>query len=348
MKNLTPQLRITVNSRCQKACFFCRPAGEASVQFPEFEMSNEEIIQISSRMAAHGITDIKLTGGDPILKTDIVALVSNLKKIPGIESVHLVTRHQKAGQLAHALADAGLDCLNFSLDTLKPEKFKKITGVNGLPALLKAIEDSVPVSNSVKINTVVMAGINEDELFDLIHFSEKVGVSIIKFLDLILDMEIESDSVSFAHRIEQIAAGRKLNDLYYPLDDFASQLQKISVRKNIETQPGGLGHPMMTFYQASGLVVQVKDARRGAWYGDICNGCRMYPCHDAIMALRLTSEGKLQRCLARDDNLIDLWSKFHVDEEASDKMIKLALETYKTASYLEKPPTLAQKQFHLE
>lgn len=345
--SLVPQLRITVNARCQKACFYCRPAGEASIQSPEYEMSKEEIVSTVSHLARHGITDLKLTGGDPVLRVDIVELVAELKRVPGISSIHLVTRHPHAGPLALSLAEAGLDCLNFSLDTLKRERFKAITGVRSHDALLRSIRQSVPVSRSVKINTVMMAGINDDELPDLIRFSEEVGVDTLKLLDLIVDMSDPGES--FAHRLAVVAPGRSFEDLYLPLDQVAAYLSSIATSSNVSTQPGGLGHPMMSFRLASGLVVQVKDARRGAWYGDVCQECPRYPCHDALMALRLTSEGKLQRCLARSDNLLDLLTPVKGgDIDTIDASIAVALGTYQNARFYKRPAMWAQKRYPLQ
>lgn len=342
----TPQLRIAVNSRCQKACFFCRPAGEGSDQDPENQLTTLEIVSIVKHLASYGIRDIKLTGGDPILKDDIVQLVSLLKSIPEIRSVHLVTRHHRAGVMAKDLADAGLDCLNFSLDTLDPEKFHRISGVNSLNELLVAIKHSTQFDLAVKINTVVMKGINSDEIHDILEFSDKNGISVLKFLDLILDME--ADGVSFAHRLDDIAPGQTFADLYYPLERIAEYLSGVAIHKDISHQPGGLGHPMMSFLLKSGMEVQVKDARRGAWYGDICNECPLYQCHDAIMALRLTSDGKLQRCLARADNLIDVLTPVKKNNrDEIDLAITKALYTYESANYCANPAMLAQRMYPL-
>ncbi len=299
-----PQLRIAVNSGCQKACFYCRPSGESIVEDLTAQLTSDEIVTVVSRIASYGIDAVKLTGGDPVLREDIVEVVRGIKSTPGIRTVELVTRHHRAGLLAADLADAGLDCLNFSLDTLDPAKFHKITGVNTHRLLIEAIEKSVPVSKTVKINTVVMAGVNSDELYDLVVFAETVGADTLKLLDLILELELDDDS--FAYRLQSVVAGKSFVDLYYPLDAFAQHMEGVAVDASVSRQPGGLGHPMSSFRMSSGLRVQIKDARRGAWYGDICNGCSLYPCHDAIMALRLTPDGKLQRCLSRADNLLDL------------------------------------------
>ncbi len=338
---LVPQLRITVNSRCQKACFYCRPAGEGSVQFPQYQMSNDEIVLAVEHLARHGITDVKLTGGDPAIKSDIVDLVRRIKGVEGIQSVHLVTRHARAGVLAAELADAGLDCLNFSLDTLDARTYRKITGVGGHGPLLEAIKAAAKVSRSVKINTVVMAGVNDHELDDLIQFAEGAGVDTLKLLDLIVDLDAEGPS--FRRRLQTIASDRSFEDLYYPLDHFATLLHARADASSVSTQPGGLGHPMTTFKLRSGLTVQIKDARRGAWYSDVCQECALYPCHDAIMALRLTTEGGLQRCLVRDDNLLDLLAPLREgDRNKIDAVIQTALCTYSTARFLGTPPIRVQ------
>src|SRR5581483_4680164 len=113
-----PQCRYEVNYRCGKECGYCRPGGEGPIERPDDLLSITEARELVTALARHGITDIKLTGGDPALRRDIVELVRAIKSVPGIESVHMVTRHERAGVLAGELVAAGLDLLNFSIDSL--------------------------------------------------------------------------------------------------------------------------------------------------------------------------------------------------------------------------------------
>ena len=340
---LIPQLRIAVNNRCQKACFYCRPSGEGSVPQITTLMSLDDIVSFVRTMSEFGITYIKLTGGDPILRPDIVEIVAQIKALPRIRRVDLVTRHPKAGELAADLADAGLDCLNFSLDTLDRNKYLMITGVDELEELLDAIKKSVPYSKSVKINTVVMDGINTGEVMNLIRFCEENQIKTLKLLDLILGIDSSTDS--FINRLERFFPNKTINDLYYPLDNFIPVLQDYALSSSITYQPGKLGHPMDTFVMSTGLKVLLKDARKGAWYGDICHGCPFYPCHDALMALRLTADGKLQRCLAREDNLVSIIGSLDNSLGKKDELIKSVLDTYSHAHYEPCPKIQAQKLF---
>lgn len=337
-----PQLRVAVNDTCQKACFYCRPSGECSDSSPGNLISSETILKIIKPLVAFGVTDVKLTGGEPMLRRDIVDLVRELKKISGIKSLHLITRHQKAGEIAKELSLAGLDCLNFSLDTLDPQKYTKITASNTHELLLKAIKNSIKKSNSVKINTVLMNGVNDDEVINIINFCETIGVKKLKFLDLILD--IGTLGKSFSHRINEISPGQKYTDFYFPLNKIEKYLSSIAVERTIVTRSGGLGHPMQCYKLKSGLTIELKDGRSGGWYNDECRDCKIFPCHDAIMALRLTSDGKLQRCLARSDNLVDIACLIkQQDENCIKSEIAKILEKYTTAVYVPSPNILAQK-----
>lgn len=329
--NLVPQIRIAINNRCQKACFYCRPAGEGSTPDGSYEMTADEIIHILKTMTEYGITDVKLTGGDPVLRSDIVELVARIKELPKVRQLDLITRHPRAGELASDLSKAGLDCLNFSLDTLDRNKYRMITGVEEHQELIDAIRVSVRHVKSIKINTVVMKGINDTEIMDLIAFCERVGVKTLKFLDLILGME--TSPRSFSNRLHKILPGKNPDDLYFPLDSYTDLLKPIAASFDITYQAGGLGHPMDTFTMPSGLQIQVKDARKGAWYGDICKKCSLYPCHDALMALRLTSDGKFQRCLAREDNLIDVLEILNRENGDGQLIIAEVLATYSTAQF---------------
>jgi cyclic pyranopterin phosphate synthase len=131
-----PQLRIAVNNTCGKACAYCRPGGETAGPVTGGSMSLDEIVRLADLLGRAGVTNIKLTGGDPALYRDIVKLVHQLKNLDNIQRIELVTRHPRAGRNAEKLRDAGLDLLNFSLDSLDPRIWSTITGVRGHEQLI--------------------------------------------------------------------------------------------------------------------------------------------------------------------------------------------------------------------
>lgn len=323
-----PQVRIEVNFKCGKACFYCRPTGEGiavrdlekvAVR-PVLEMTVDELVAVVTVLARHGISDLKLTGGDPMLRADIVEIVRRVKAVPGVSTVHLVTRHHSAGQLAPALKDAGLDLLNFSLDSMDSVTWTKITRVRGHERLIGAVRAAASCGIPIKLNTVVLKGVNDHEIPALVEFAGEIGAEL-KLLDLINDIGVFPG-------FDQPSVHRYYADLV----PIAKQLAACSERMEVVSQPGGLGHPMPRFWMPNGAVVTVKSARFGAYYGAVCRGCQYFPCWDALMALRITPNGMLQYCLLRSDNLVDLLGLVHSTQPLdADRAIEEVLRVYRQA-----------------
>lgn len=231
-------------------------------------------------------------------------MVELISSIRGIKKIELVTRSPKVGKIATALKDCGLSCLNFSLDSLDPYTFFKITGSGRLDLLMQAIKHSAKSGIQLKFNMVVMKGINDHEIPSMIEFAGRFK-AVLKLLDL---MNMPKDP-------------KFLSQYYMSFDGVVEMLSKKALKQSIETPPGGIGTPMPKFEMPNGSVVMIKDARKGTWYGDTCKECKYYPCQDALMALRITSDGCLQRCLLRDD------------QEVINTAIKTVLKTYKGAVF---------------
>jgi cyclic pyranopterin phosphate synthase len=327
----TPQIRITVNSRCGRACFYCRPSGEALATDSGIEIGLENLLKVTSAFVRQGVTHIKLTGGEPALWDDLVQAVSLLKKQVGVTDLHVISRHPKIGDLAGSLANAGADLINLSIDTLKNETHQKITGIDDLPELLKSLRRCVASGIPCKVNTVVMKGVNHQELDDLIQFCGEVGVKTLKFLDVIDDLHTGDEN--YGRRLKVIGA-ESLDDLYLPLGGIAQSLK--SSATNVQTvYQGGLGHPMLSLSLPSGLEVVIKDHQAGAWYGSVCQGCSHFPCHDALMSARITSDLRLQFCLLRGDIAIDLKPYLEGDQSELDAIIAKALYVYGSAYFIQ-------------
>ena len=323
-----PQVRIELNSKCGKACFYCRPSGEGvpisklkkATQRPMHEMSIDELIWVAELLARHGICDYKLTGGEPMLCADIVEVVRRLRRVPGVRSLHLVTRHDRAGDLAQDLRDAGLDLLNFSLDSLDAGIWSRITRVDGHERLIQAVRTAARTDIPIKLSTVVLKGVNEHEIPSLVEFAGEVHAEL-KLLDLINDIG------AFP------GFGRDFIDTnYVDLLPVADQLAKSAVTREVVTQPGGLGHPMLRFQMPNGATVTIKSGRLGAYYGHICAVCPLFPCWDALMALRVTPTGLLQYCLLRDDNLVDLLGlREQPSDGRADEVVEEVIRVYRAA-----------------
>jgi cyclic pyranopterin phosphate synthase len=161
-------LRLSVTDRCNLRCVYCTywqdwqklPSGEI--------LSYEELLRLAGIAAKLGIRKVRVTGGEPLVRRGVVEFLHSLHRTPGIEEVCLTTNGVLLADLAPALYETGLRHLNLSLDTLRRERYRQITGRDNLSAVLAGLERAVTLGfGPLKINCVVMAGINDDELVDL-------------------------------------------------------------------------------------------------------------------------------------------------------------------------------------
>lgn len=324
-----PQFRVTVNARCGRACFFCRPSGEAIATKASAELSPEEIVAVAASVRRAGISNIKLTGGDPALYDPLEEVVWRLRHEVGMEDIELISRHPRIGERAHDLADAGVTLFNMSVDSLDPALHHEICGVNDLAQVLEALGKCIATGVPCKVNMVVMHGINDHEIEPLITECRRLGVHTLKLLDVITDLH--SGGESFAGRLA-IRRRTDLPQLYSPLGAVLDGLRQRADRVSRRTQ-GELGHPMTVLHFDDGFEVVFKDSQEGAWYGDICKDCVFFPCHDALMALRLTSDGRLQFCLLRDDIAIDLAPITQKTRADLDDLVHRAIREYNSVYF---------------
>lgn len=179
---IAKKLRVSVTDRCNMRCMYCMPRGNVR-WFNEQDMLDfSEISRLVSILADLGIERIRLTGGEPLLRPNLKNLIISLAKLEGIKSISMTTNGLLFGEKARELKDAGLESVNISLDTFRPDRFKAITGINGLNKVIDAINAAESVGLNVKINTVVIRGWNEDEILDFAKFSRDTG-HIVRFIE---------------------------------------------------------------------------------------------------------------------------------------------------------------------
>jgi cyclic pyranopterin phosphate synthase len=161
-------LRMSIADRCQLRCVYCtywkewqkRPAAEI--------LRYEELLRLAEVAAEAGVRKIRITGGEPLVRRGLVGFLQELKRLPGIDQVCLTTNGVLLRELAPAIYNAGVRHLNVSLDTLKQDRYRQITGSDNLTAVMAGLERAETLGfQPLKINCVVMAGINDDELMDL-------------------------------------------------------------------------------------------------------------------------------------------------------------------------------------
>jgi cyclic pyranopterin phosphate synthase len=161
-------LRLSVTDRCNLRCRYCTywqdwrklPAGEI--------LSYEELLRLAAIAGARGISKVRITGGEPLVRRGLVDFLGKLHQVPGITKTCLTTNGVLLPELARALYDTGLRHLNISLDTLQRQRYRRITGRDNLPAVLAGLERVAALGfHPLKINCVVLKGINDDEILDL-------------------------------------------------------------------------------------------------------------------------------------------------------------------------------------
>ncbi len=280
-------LRISVTESCNLNCFYCHREGQNEGRREMTPEEIERIVRIASRL---GVRKVKLTGGEPTIRKDIVEIVRRIR--PYVKDLSLTTNGTVMYNLAEDLKEAGLDRVNISLDTLDREKYRRITGFDVLPQVLRGIEKSVRLFNPVKLNMVVMKGLNDDEIWDMIDYAARTG-AVLQLIEIEAPRELE-ESWFFKR-------------YFYPLRPLEEEFE----RKAVEIRERRMHRRRKYFLPVNGGTAEVEVVR--AMHNTVfCANCTR---------LRLTADGHLKTCLLRRDDLIDILTPLRegaTDEELVD------------------------------
>lgn len=177
-------LRISVTDRCSFRCIYCMPRGGVSLIPRRDLLTYEEVCAVVGAAAELGINKVRISGGEPLVRANLTHLVRLLSRVPGIDDLSLTTNGLRLGELAVSLKEAGLRRVNVSLDSLRSSRFAGITGSDGLGTVLDGIRAAQRAGlEPVKINMVVMRGINDDEAADFVERGEQEGWHV-RFIEL--------------------------------------------------------------------------------------------------------------------------------------------------------------------
>jgi len=193
-------LRVSLTDRCNFRCFYCLPHGEPPIAPKEQMLSYEEIEHVCDIFVSLGIEKLRLTGGEPMLRRDIETIIRKLSRLKGsgLKDLALTTNGYYLPDRAQSLKDAGLDRVTISLDSLKRDVFKRMTGVDVLDKVLAGIAASKAAGlEPIKINAVIVRGHNEDEVADFAAFAREYDVKMrfIEFMPLDSGHEWSRDDV---------------------------------------------------------------------------------------------------------------------------------------------------------
>lgn len=262
-------LRISVTDRCNLRCCYCMPEGVQDVGMKNI-LTFEEIWEIVRTGVSLGITHIRITGGEPLVRKGCVDLIRGIREIPGVETITMTTNGVLLGNYAKQLKEAGVDGVNISLDTLDPEEFYKITGKRELQEVLAGIRAAKTAGLPVKLNAV-----NRKELdpIPLVRYAQEENLPI-RFIEMM--------PVGYGKKY----VGRSNEELRETLEAVCGKAECMTNREELSR----MGSGPAVYYQFSDLKVPVGFI--SAIHGKFCDTCNR---------VRLTAEGYLKLCLCYDE-----------------------------------------------
>ncbi|MGB1402960.1 MAG: GTP 3',8-cyclase MoaA [Porticoccaceae bacterium] len=179
-------LRLSVTDRCNLRCTYCM-AEEMTFLPKQQILSLEELRDVAAAFVALGVNKIRLTGGEPLIRQDILTLVSSLSELPGLDELTMTSNGIMLPTMAQSLKQVGLSRINISIDSLRAERFKTLTRVGNIDQVLAGIEAATAAKfQRVKLNAVILAGFNDDEVLDLARFAieREMDISFIEEMPL--------------------------------------------------------------------------------------------------------------------------------------------------------------------
>lgn len=223
-------LRISVTDRCNLRCQYCMPEADYD-WLPRGEiLSYEEMATVATAFADAGVRKVRLTGGEPLLRRDLSVFVSMLSELGRFDEIALTTNAILLADQVDSLLSAGLDRITVSLDTLDAGRYQRLTGSDQLAAAMAGIEAAVTAGvKGLKINMVVIRGVNDDELVDMIRFGQRIGAEVrfIEYMDVGGATRWTEDTVVSRQEILESLAGdfcgvvEVSSDPHAPADRFA-------------------------------------------------------------------------------------------------------------------------------
>lgn len=177
-------LRLSITDSCNYRCIYCMDNDGANKRIQDDILSIEELIDISKAAVLCGIRKIRITGGEPLIRKGVLSLCERIKQINEVEELNITTNGTGLYKMATDLKKAGVDRLNISLDTLNEDRFRNITRIGNLEETLHGIECAIKAGfNKIKINVVLIGGINDDEINDFVELTKENPISV-RFIEL--------------------------------------------------------------------------------------------------------------------------------------------------------------------
>lgn len=258
-------MRISVTNRCNFRCTYCMPETKKMDEI----LSLDEIYAVALAASECGITKLKITGGEPLIRENIVGFIKRLHDIKEIKDITMTTNGFYLCRYAEALKEAGLSSVNVSLDSQDREKFRKITGVDALADVMNGINEAFRTGLCTKVNTVIQKGVNDEEIFDIIGLAKDKKVDI-RFIEM---MPIGHGRQSTG--VSNVEIVKKIKEKYIVTEDHRRHGNGPAKYIKLEGFAGAIGFI-------------------SAIHGKFCDNCNR---------IRFTATGKLKPCLCYDSNI---------------------------------------------
>ncbi|MEM9444809.1 MAG: GTP 3',8-cyclase MoaA [Verrucomicrobiota bacterium] len=261
-------LRVSVTDRCNERCLYCMPKDFHDWLPREDILSYEELLEIVHITSSLGISRYRITGGEPLIRRGIEDFIKEMIQIPGVEHVALTTNGTRLAHLAESLYEGGLRKLNVSLDAIEPKIYNSLTG-GRLDEVIDGLEYAQTLGFSIKLNTVLMRGKNEDQIMPLLDFAQEHGY-ILRFIELM--------PVSMTEMLD--------DSNFFPINEAKKMIERQESLDVLEHQPSfGFGPARYYSLPKRGIRVGFIGAMSDFHFCDRCN------------KMRLTCEGTLRPCL---------------------------------------------------
>ena len=270
-------LRISVTDRCNLRCVYCMPPEGVAWMPHEAILTYEEIVEVVRAAAELGISKVRLTGGEPLVRLDIEELVRGISQVPGIDDLAVTTNGILLPRHAAQLAEAGLHRVNISLDSLRPERYESITRGGHLEDVLEGMEAARRAGlDPIKINTVVIRGVNDDEVVDLARKTMEEGWHL-RFIELM-----------------PVGGGDLIGDRW--LDRVVTAEE---IREEVESAVGRLEPAKISVGNGPARYYRLPGAQGTLGFITPISEHFCYRCN----RMRLTADGQLRPCLLSDDEI---------------------------------------------
>ena len=298
-------LRFNITKRCNFSCFFCHREGEPPPWYSRRDpLTPRDYGVIAEAGLKLGVRRFKLTGGEPLVRADVVSVVRGVREYGSPEDLSMTTNGYYLPTLAPQLADAGLDRVNVSIHSLRAPVFREVTGVNGLDRVLEGVRAALDSGLGVKLNFVVLKGVNDGEVPDLIDLASNLGVNV-QLIEL-----------------QPVGLGEHVFSKYYtPLEVFMEYLDRLSSDFTIRAEQ----HNRPTYTLNTGVRVELVMAYNNPYFCSACN------------RMRVTSNGYIQPCIMNYENRVPLIDALRREGHQREDVVSEISKRITKANQLRKP-----------